>query len=371
MKDVLRSIKLRIRYGLAFSGLLISLQMLLATTPNSIYQLDHMQSLATTDIHQNMPTLRYASDELTETQAVVFPTLNASVYKTNQTGAEATGRRTYFNYGSFNYIYLPQNVCSSNGHALNPYLIIVVKSSVFQIGNREAIRSTWGKLEKYNIKLVFLLGYSPLVQAYINMEYKLHKDIVQQNFIDDYYNNTLKTIMAFHWTVTYCPNSEFVSFFDDDMFVNLPKLLQYIDLHSKKKTENLITGYKVSNLTPIRNKNSKWYISRKEYPHHFFPDYLAGGSFVMNMDTVKRFMKEIPYIKQIFIDDVYLGIVAKSLNVTLTNDKTFRFSIRDVNRHNLVSSHGYGSPHQLVSDWKLTTCDHFRLFQDMYKLQEC
>jgi hypothetical protein len=44
--------------------------------------------------------------------------------------------------------------------------------------------------------------------------------------------------------------------------------------------------------------------------------------------SAKRIKEKIPYTKHIFIDDVFLGIVAKSLNLELWNER--KFSVRYV-----------------------------------------
>jgi hypothetical protein len=48
---------------------------------------------------------------------------------------------------------------------------------------------TWGKASKVRLKFVFLLGYSPLLKTFIQMESNLYKDIIQETFLDDYRNN--------------------------------------------------------------------------------------------------------------------------------------------------------------------------------------
>lgn len=276
-----------------------------------------------------------------------------------------------FHQFSFNYIHIPPQICELDGASMDPFLVIVVKSSVMHIGHREAIRSTWAKFKNPNIKLVFLLGYSVLIKQYINMEYSLYKDIVQQDFVDDYFNNTLKTIMGFDWVVTHCPKSKFVYFVDDDYFVNLPKLLDYLDLNIKRKTKNLIAGHKYIRAIPRRKRDSKWFVSWDDYPNKTWPPYLSGGSMIMDMSVAKRIKEKIPYTKHIFIDDVFLGIVAKSLNLELWNER--KFSVRYVSDKlgSLFSAHSFGPPHNLISEWKKVRCKHVKLFQRLYGVPQC
>jgi len=61
------------------------------------------------------------------------------------------------------------------------------------------------------------------------MEKHLYDDLIVANFMDSYDNLTLKTMSALEWVDTYCNQSEFVLKTDDDMFINVPNLLSFID----------------------------------------------------------------------------------------------------------------------------------------------
>lgn len=272
---------------------------------------------------------------------------------------------------SFKYMHLPPNVCAKNGEPMEAFLVILVKSSVINIGHREAIRLTWGKFNNTNIQLVFLLGYSELIKKYIDMEFSLYKDIVQQDFVDDYFNNTLKTIMAFDWLVTYCPKAKFVYFVDDDYFVNLPQIISYLETNVKRKRKLLIAGYKNVGAIVRRNSNSKWFVSQKDYRNKTWPPYLSGGSIVMDMTVAKLINEKLPYIIPIYIDDVYLGIVAQVLHIELLNERKFSVHYSSKQLDKLFSAHNYGSPHKLIAEWKRVRCQHKMLFQALYSLYDC
>jgi hypothetical protein len=52
--------------------------------------------------------------------------------------------------------------------------------------------------------------------------------------------------------------------------------------------------------------------------------------------------KTFPYVKQLYIDDVYLGIVADLLNITLSHDRRFETKYVPGQLRTLLSSHEYG-----------------------------
>lgn len=59
---------------------------------------------------------------------------------------------------------------------------------------------------KYIHRVLFLLGTvkNATVQREINVESMYYDDIIQENFLDSYYNLTLKSIMMVKWTSDNC-----------------------------------------------------------------------------------------------------------------------------------------------------------------------
>lgn len=253
----------------------------------------------------------------------------------------------------YRYKRIPSRVCKSTGNQVDPRLLILVKSNVFQIGHRMAIRATWGNFTNSSIQIAFLLGDSPLITSFTKMEYDLYEDMVQEDFMDEYKNNTLKTIMGFNWAVSDCSQAKFVLFVDDDYYVNIPLLLDLIENITESEDENVFFGFKYEHAVVRRKKESKWYVSTDEYPNKHWPPYISGGSMLLSMDVVKEISKTFPHVKQIFIDDVYLGIVAEILNITLTHDKRFEVKYVPEKLDTLITSHDYGSPNVLVHEWNI------------------
>ena len=106
-----------------------------------------------------------------------------------------------------------------------PYLLILVKSKYSHFDQRDTIRKTWGQSDDQKlIRTVFLIGYPEQnVAEYnrlISKEAKENGDLIQQNFIDSYYNNTLKTSMAIKWINRYCSRSKYYLLIDDDFYLS-------------------------------------------------------------------------------------------------------------------------------------------------------
>lgn len=135
----------------------------------------------------------------------------------------------------YNYTYVLHNKqkCVDAGYSTFR-IVYVVKSAVEHIERRAVIRNSWGFEKRFfdvPSRTVFLLGIHPgdeELQAKIKLEAAKYKDIIQADFIDSYYNNTIKTMMGFKWIVTHCLNSKFYMFVDDDMYVSVKNVLRFI-----------------------------------------------------------------------------------------------------------------------------------------------
>lgn len=162
----------------------------------------------------------------------------------------------------------------------NIHLLILVKSSLNHFDRRKIIRQTWGfenRFSDVSTKTVFILGksYNIELEKHIQTEHEQYGDIIQYDFVDEYYNNTLKTINAIKWASTYCNNSRFFFFSDDDMYVSIKNLLRFLrnpyeypkylanEVSKKQSMYNLpsdvvlFTGY-VFHSSPLRHQISKW-----------------------------------------------------------------------------------------------------------------
>ena len=255
----------------------------------------------------------------------------------------------------FDYIHSPDALCSSYDNQKRLRLLILVKSAVFYFDIRRTIRSTWGKeVRKLGIEYAFLLGFSLQLQPHIDKEEVDFRDIIQETFIDDYRNNTYKTIMAYNWVVKYCPVAERVLFLDDDVLLNAKILNMYLRNLDALGVKTLYSGKCAVTRIPNRNRNLYGnFISPGEYPCSLFPQYLSGFASILSIDVVKTFQAVFPYVKYIFIDDVYLGIVARKLNIQPTENQYFKTEISNAYELLfLIATHGFRNSNLYLHAYK-------------------
>ncbi|XP_027698205.1 beta-1,3-galactosyltransferase 5-like isoform X2 [Vombatus ursinus] len=214
-----------------------------------------------------------------------------------------------------NFLQLPDIDCKKNP----PFLVVMVTSSHNQIKARMAIRETWGKERSVKGKRIityFLLGITGSKEDdAVTQESQKYRDIIQKDFLDVYFNLTLKTIMGIEWVHRFCPQSDFVMKTDCDMFVNVYYLTEL--LIRKNRTTRFFTGFLKMNEFPIRNIFSKWYVSKSEYPWKKYPPFCSGTGYVFSSDIaseVYNVSEKVPFIK---LEDVFMGLCLAELKIHL------------------------------------------------------
>lgn len=302
----------------------------------------------------------------------------------------------------YNYRFKIKNSKKCKQDSDNAYdhvvILYVIKSALSHVKQREGIRKSWGWEGRFSdvaIRRVFMLGTSSDegIQDSIDEEYARNKDIVQADFTDTYYNNTIKTMMGFKWVVENCPKAEFIMFADDDMYTSTKNLLKFLrnpfnrqigfrrlrgyedpsnEMHKMESIHRnsrqvleidaalsafdgrLLAGY-VFFSSPMRHKPSKWYVTLSEYPFSKYPPYVTAGAYVMSFPALLDMYITSMYTKHFKFDDVYLGIVAKKCGITPLHNENFYFWRKPYNIEgyaNVIASHGFGDPEELCKIWE-------------------
>ncbi|KAL0159945.1 hypothetical protein M9458_043670, partial [Cirrhinus mrigala] len=188
-----------------------------------------------------------------------------------------------------------------------------------QVDARSAIRGTWGNESSVQGKTVltlFMLGLSgePEAQQQLEEESRQHRDLLQSNFVDSYFNLTIKTMVILDWLATRCPQTSYAMKVDSDMYINMKNLMSLL-LAPNTPRENYITGYLMWNQPVIRDKNSKWYVSEELYPESRYPTYVLGMGYIFSNDLPSKIVEASDKIKPFNIEDAYVGICLKRLGV--------------------------------------------------------
>ena len=241
-----------------------------------------------------------------------------ALIQTSTQSVSANFDKTY----PFSYITNPEyEICEPN-IITDLTLLAFVPSSVDNFNTRRVLRNTWANpifYDNQKFRVVFMVGQSTneTVNEMVKQEMKIHGDIVQENFLDSYRNLTLKTLMGLRWSSTYCSNAKFILKIDDDVIMNTKYLLNYLE--ENMNISKSFICYNLINSTVDRNQNAKWYMSYDEYNLDILPNYCQGSAYMLTNDITSMLVENSFKIKRIYLEDAYLGILAKYLNITIIN----------------------------------------------------
>ncbi|XP_050070143.1 beta-1,3-galactosyltransferase brn [Anopheles maculipalpis] len=320
----------------------------------------------------------------------------------------------------YNYSYITdcEHKCKEDDRLIAPRLVFIVKSAMEHFDRRATIRKTWGYERRFSdvkIRTVFVLGRSRIVpnrrlQSLVDLEYSTYRDIIQADFVDDYFNNTIKTMMGFRWAVSYCPRAKFYMFADDDFYVSAKNLLRYVrnpvnypeyleetdealrklarrlahttDNNGENRTGTgdemtaspnrtrtkrqlmtemelppnvkLFSGF-VFRSAPHRHRSSKWYVSLDEYPWDMWPTYVTAGAFLLSHEALFEMYYVSMYTKHFRFDDIFLGIVAMKAGIEPLHSEEFYFHkapyLGPQSYKYVLATHGYDEPAELTKVW--------------------
>ncbi|KAK3100766.1 hypothetical protein FSP39_025047 [Pinctada imbricata] len=252
----------------------------------------------------------------------------------------------------FDYIYNPYQTCNGNINILS-----VIKSSAGNVDLRYVIRNTFGNVAKSGPnRMIFLVGFSRNedVQRKIKRESKFFDDVIQEDFIDNYYNNSLKTVMGIRWIAKFCQGAKFILFVDDDVMINFKRASEFFANVKPGEMSTLFSGNLKGNVKPIRKeKNFKWPMSLQEYPYDCYPPFLSGGTILTSGIVVKAMNQVIPYVKLFKFDDVYIAIIGQKLGIVPQSNNKVEMGKRTKRTiANLIAKHGFSRPRLYFRTYK-------------------
>ncbi|XP_032731346.1 lactosylceramide 1,3-N-acetyl-beta-D-glucosaminyltransferase [Lontra canadensis] len=246
-------------------------------------------------------------------------------------------------------------------------LLLFVKTAPENYYRRSAIRKTWGN-EKYvqsqlnaNIKTLFALGTpaNPLMreelQRKLVWEDQVYSDLIQQDFADSFYNLTLKLLLQFSWANSFCPHAKFLMTADDDIFIHMPNLIEYLQSLEKIGVQDFWIGRVHRGAPPVRDKRSKYYVPYEMYQWPAYPDYTAGAAYVISGDVAAKVYEASQTLNSnLYIDDVFMGLCANKMGIVPQH-------------HVFFSGEGKTPYHPCIYDKMITSHGHVQDLQDLWR----
>lgn len=233
-------------------------------------------------------------------------------------------------------------------------ILIYFQSRWDHFDRRSVLRETWAGSNTFkdiNIKTIFILGRPETKedQLKINNENLLYHDVVQGDFIDSFGNLTMKSILALRWINEHCIKAKYILKADDDMFVNIFAVIEYLITQIFDKKRVVMCHAKDNDTsTIIREKASKWYVPEHVFPGRSrFPRFCSGYAALFTSDLIPELYKASfsnPYFS---VDDAYLfGLLMETIK-----DVTF-YDIQDnltLNQKSALEEYAGNGPIQHVA----------------------
>ncbi|XP_033991842.1 N-acetyllactosaminide beta-1,3-N-acetylglucosaminyltransferase 2 [Trematomus bernacchii] len=224
-----------------------------------------------------------------------------------------------------------------------PFLLLAVKSLAPHFDRRQAIRQSWGRaglIANQTVVTIFLLGnatagdHHPDLSEMLRYESTHHKDIIQWDYRDSFFNLTVKEVLFLEWIQARCPGAKFIFKGDDDVFVNTFRILDFLKGLSEPKARDLFVGDVITNAGPHRDKKVKYFIPESMYVG-MYPPYAGGGGYLYSGDIAARLHNASQHVALYPIDDVYTGMCLRKLGLAPEKHKGFRtFNIEEKYRSN-------------------------------------
>ncbi|XP_050295285.1 beta-1,3-galactosyltransferase 1-like [Anthonomus grandis grandis] len=219
---------------------------------------------------------------------------------------ESDDYQRLINLSNFTFISISNETCKT-------FLLVLISSAPKNFKRRKVIRDTWGQNDA-KVKTLFMIGsvIQTEIQQSLNYENVLYKDIVQGNFQDSYDNLTYKSVMALKYVTYYCPNAKYILKADDDIFVNMPLIKNYLanDI-SPYGVANFIQCHLLLNSPIFRGNSSKWSIPDSFFPGESkYPPYCSGAWAIISPDVIFKLYTQSQKTAYLNIEDIFLFVLA-------------------------------------------------------------
>ncbi|XP_045905359.1 N-acetyllactosaminide beta-1,3-N-acetylglucosaminyltransferase 2a [Micropterus dolomieu] len=250
-----------------------------------------------------------------------------------------------------------------------PFLLLAVKSLIPHFDRRQAIRETWGRagvIANQTVVTVFLLGntlavdHFPDLVGMLGHEAALHKDLLQWDYRDTFFNLTLKEVLFLEWFSQNCPHAKYILKGDDDVFVNTLRVIDHLEGLSEVKAKDLFIGDVISNAYPHRDRKLKYFIPESVFEGQY-PPYAGGGGYLFSGELALRLYNISQQVVFYPIDDVYTGMCLKKLGLVPEVHSGFKtFDIEEKNRYNPCIHRGLmlvhsRTPQEMLTIWPWIT----------------
>ncbi|KAG9459886.1 hypothetical protein H6P81_004394 [Aristolochia fimbriata] len=191
-------------------------------------------------------------------------------------------------------------------------LVIGIFSNGNNFERRMALRRSWMQYKAVrsgDVVVRFFIGFhkNKQVNSELWREALRYGDIQLMPFVDYYALITLKTVAICMFGTQVIP-AKYIMKTDDDAFVRVDEILS--NLREQNIPDGLLYGLISFDSAPIREADSKWYISNVEWPYARYPPWAHGPGYIVSRDVAKFIVEghKKRILKLFKLEDVAMGI---------------------------------------------------------------
>ena len=202
-------------------------------------------------------------------------------------------------------------------------LVILISSFAKHFERRQTIRATWGNSSHWKTrkqwKTIFVLGTVPDKETLIAIkkESKQYEDIILEDVPESFYQLSQKVMVGLQW-VFVTVNFDFVLKADDDVFVNVDRMLT--KLGGRLKKYHYIGSVMADQ--PVE-REGRYALTSEEHPRDRFRPYCSGGGFLLSQRAIAKMLPHFNWKKPLKIDDAYIGRLVFDAGFKVHNEGGF------------------------------------------------
>ncbi|OZC04832.1 hypothetical protein X798_08197 [Onchocerca flexuosa] len=193
--------------------------------------------------------------------------------------------------------------------------VSVVRSAPSAHEYRNHIRETWKSDMEPDIPVIFVLGTDGYNSE---REAEIYQDIIQFDFVDSYFNLTLKITSIYKHFFKKFPRLEEIIMINDDAIVNATAIKRMNRLKGATLRGKVSRGYPRLFLSSLL-----WYVPYEMYPKMCYPPFVQGSGHIITREAAQRIVGGICSFPQFNLDDVFMGILASCLSVNMEHSDGF------------------------------------------------
>ena len=227
-------------------------------------------------------------------------------------------------------------------------LLVAVTSRVESFRQRQSARQTWASDLGPEVCVIFMIGKtdSHLVQE----EASTYHDLLQADMEDTYNNLGLKSVfmLKFFHDLPSENKPLYLLKTDEDVFVNLPQLLNILESPEVKESSHFILGYRhgsTKRLVPvIKDRKNKWGVPNYMFNGRVYPVYVSGRGYLMSKEAAHCLYQSALNLPYFFLEDVFVtGFAAENCRIPRYHCTGFQVELENLNdvKETDVLVHGY------------------------------